>query len=827
MPCLARRTVVGRILAAGSLVALASGLSTTARAADGAVEAQQPAATSDASSTGSDIVVTARRRDETVMTTPLSIDVISPQEIKNQRIQNLYDIAAVSPTVHVSRGFGLVGTLLFIRGIGSGDAALYIDQSVGYTIDDIGMSHGIFNRAGSFDIQQIEVLKGPQNLFSGKSTTAGTISVHTADPTPTWETEANVGYEFVADEATANGFVSGPLTDSLGIRAAGYFNDQKGWFYNQNPDPKVDHRLNDQDFGGRITLKFNNSSGLRARLKVTGTHDSGHALAGTLNQGINCPTGVRQNPAFLYDNCKIDQYNQGLPNSLPYNSSIDFLHVFQNGNFADFSRYSPLPDIRDGQPYTRTTTWNASFQLSYDITPALTLTSQTGYSRVTNVDAVFTSFGAAGLPLGLTNYTKASDLSQELRLVSNWENSPVNFTLGALYSPSTIDNRSGLALPSFFVYGITDLREKSRITSLFGQILIKPVDKFEIDLGGRYVRVKKFFDLATNESPLAPSTVGVNQIDLMPKSTTNNVETNFSPEATLLYRPNSNMTIYASYKEGYKGFGFNTSTFAIATFAPTPAQAAAGDYAITPFKGEKVHGFEGGIKASVLDRQLNLTLTPYWYKYTNLQVAFFRFDTNTSIVGNAAAAVTKGMEFGLDFTPRTIPHLSISASAAYNDAKYKNYTTAPCWGGQTKATGCNVDQTTALSGIQDLSGHTLYEAPKWVATLGATYQFDVGRNYQTEVSGHLNYSSSYITAADSLPGSRQGDYATVDASVRFGKLSGPWEIGLIGRNLTNKYYIISGNDAGTVTTGVQGDAFGFVNRGRQVMVQLTLRPGKF
>jgi outer membrane receptor protein involved in Fe transport len=97
-----------------------------------------------------------------------------------------------------------------------------------------------------------------------------------------------------------------------------------------------------------------------------------------------------------------------------------------------------------------------------------------------------------------------------------------------------------------------------------------------------------------------------------------------------------------------------------------------------------------------------------------------------------------------------------------------------------------------------------------------------------ELSGHVNYPSSYLTAAAGLPGRRQDAYATVDASLRVGKLGGPWEIGIIGKNLTNKFYVISGNDRGTVLeNGVQGDAFGFVNRGRQVMLQVTFRPTQF
>jgi outer membrane receptor protein involved in Fe transport len=305
----------------------------------------------------------------------------------------------------------------------------------------------------------------------------------------------------------------------------------------------------------------------------------------------------------------------------------------------------------------------------------------------------------------------------------------------------------------------------------------------------------------------------MNQIGSVSLSDRSKVEHNFSPEATVLYRPNADLTIYASYKRGYKGFGFNTSTFLVSTFAPGM---------ISPFNGEKVEGFEGGIKASLMDRQLNVTLTPYWYKYKDLQVSFFDFATQTSIVGNAAGAKTRGVELGLKFTPRVVANLTVSGTLAYNDAKYSSYKQAPCWGGQVVATGCY----DTVHNIQDLSGHRLYEAPQWVAMLGATYRFPVG-DYDMELSGHVNYSSDYLTAADGLPGSRQDDYATVDASIRVGKLSGPWEIGIIGKNLTNKFYVISGNDRGTVIPGTEADAFGFVNRGRQVMLQVTFRPTQF
>jgi len=131
-----------------------------------------------------EIIVTARKRAESVMKTPVVMQVIGQQQIRDLKISNLHDFSQAVPGLNAGVGFGPVGTVLFLRGIGSGDSASYVDQSVGFNIDGMGASQGTSYRSGSFDMARIELMKGPQGLFFGKSTTAGIVAITTADPTP-------------------------------------------------------------------------------------------------------------------------------------------------------------------------------------------------------------------------------------------------------------------------------------------------------------------------------------------------------------------------------------------------------------------------------------------------------------------------------------------------------------------------------------------------------------------------------------------------------------------------------------------------------------------
>jgi iron complex outermembrane recepter protein len=768
-----------------------------------------------------EIIVTARKRDESVLRTPVTIDVVSAETMKDLKIDDLYDLQEVAaPGLKVSNGFGPVGTVVYMRGIGSGDTASYVDQSVGLNIDGVSYSHGVFYKSGTFDLAQLEVLKGPQGLFFGKSTTAGIIALHTANPTPEWDSEISASYEFEGDETDVRAYVSGPINDNFGIRLAGYYNRAEGWLYNPNPDPRVVHRLPDgEDYGGRLTLAWDApDAGFSANLKVGATTADTRGNSGTLNQGFNCPIGVRQTPEVQpFDNCKLDKYTQGYGSSPPYDPNVDWYTILP-GDPA-WATGTAWPAMKDGKPYGETDTFNANLQLDWEFSEGLTLTSLTGYGHVETTDTVHSAFyfAPAAMDAGfdISGEFKVDEFSQELRLTSNWTDSWFNFMVGALYAPSETDNEEFASVPLFGFWSTEVVHEQNDTTSAFAQLLLTPWDKWEIAPGVRYTKVHRFFDdLSVYNNLQIPGNNGTNFAPDIPRDLKDVDEDNVSPELTVSYLPNEDLTIYASYKQGYKGPGFNNQTFLLASYNPAIVPNAVGG-----FSGEEVEGVEGGIKARLFDSTLDLSFTPYYYKYDKLQVSNLNYVTNVIEVQNGADARTQGFEVTAAW--QLAEGLRLNALVAYNDAEFTSFPASPCYGGQTAAQGCVTDASGNQT--QDLKGQTPYQAPEWAGTLGVTYERSVG-DWLLGITGNASASSSYFTVAKLTPSSEENGWWTFDAAVRLETPNRKWAVALIGRNLSNELYAIGASDSGTITPGVVADSWGFTNRSRQVALQLTWRP---
>src|SRR5690606_224223 len=190
-------------------------------------------------------------------------------------------------------------------------------------------------------------------------------------------------------------------------------------------------------------------------------------------------------------------------------------------------------------------------------------------------------------------------------------------------------------------------------------------------------------------------------------------DNNWSPEATLAWRPTSDLTVYGAYKTGYKSGGFGIGGNLV------PANLT--EDAIR-FDSEKVSGFEGGVKAQLLDRRLVVTGDVYSYKYKDLQVTAFNPDTTSFTIENAASSRVKGVEFEGRFS--ATDNLSLYGSVAYSDSKYLEYI-AGCYNTQTAAQGCNVVVDAGADGIegtaddtlaQSLAGQRRPRAPKWTFT---------------------------------------------------------------------------------------------------------------
>jgi outer membrane receptor protein involved in Fe transport len=802
-----------------SVCALAlTGANFAARAADAAPARQAAAAPEE-------IIVTARKREESIMKAPVIIQAVSKATIDNLHIDSVQALSSVEPSLKIETGFSLIGVTVNMRGLGSGSATGTIDQQVALNLDGFTSNSGQLYRGGLFDMAQVEILKGPQALFYGKSTSGGVIAIHSADPTKTWDTKVSVGYEFNADEMDLDGYVSGPINDTLGIRIAGFHNTSKGYLINPNP-ANPNHRIpGGEDDGGRVTLKYDNPDiGLRVKFKGSYTSDTTNAWIGDLNESMCPPSGNPSPIVHIYDDCKVNQTTAGNPPPVAYNPAIDYANPF---NPALAGGFGPTPLFKD-HSYSYTKVALGILNVDYDVTPGLTVSSVTALDSLLAGEAGGSSniVSAIGYELGST--VKEQEFSEELRLTSNWKDSWINFMVGGLYNPSTYKPRLTVAIPNLAIPFVGNLSLydddtqvlKSETDSAFGQISLTPIEHWELDAGVRYVHVHKHFTslFAGGNYPsffrADPAGEAINNVS---PSLTQVTENATVPEATLSYKPTDDLTIFGTYKKGYKGPGFNIS-IAATSFSTASILAGKGG----PFLGERVQGGEAGVKARLFDRQLSMTATGYLYSYKGLQVSYSDQRNNTSYVSNGANARIQGIELTGAYMPQSVPGLTLNAFVNYNDSHYTSYPAAPCYSGQPVTAGC----TYGALATQNLAGRQLNLAPKWGGTVGGSYKWDVNDKYSMAFDASLDFSSSYYGDPSLHPFSYQSSYALLNASLRLSRSDSSWELALLCRNCTNKYYDVNANDGtnGDVTTGLISNANIDVARPRQVLLQLTVHP---
>ena len=763
-----------------------------------------------------DIVVTARKRSETLMQVPLAVTAVTSAELARGAINSTDALARKIPGFVVGEGGGTTqGGSIALRGISAADANPLGDQAVSFNIDGVQVARSSVRRMGDFDIASVEVLKGPQALFFGKNSPGGIISSTTKDPTDRFEVGVKAGYEFNAHEWRGEGYVSGPITDGLGARLAFYGSTMRGWVKNLVPQsdplaPNSSHSPDKDEYAFRGTLKLDNGGPFRARLKVSYNNVKDNGMTNNY-QTVDCPYGTPFTGGSVADCKGDDRIVQG-------SLGPAFSKVVGAANPGlSYSQFG------DGSLRSTSKQWLAGLELNYDITPQLELTSVTGLYDLSFFNVG--NFSATNRPdaiLGSMNNLYITEISEELRLASKFSG-PVNFLVGGQYQDSRVKTASiaafgtnagapsvlGPTRPSPFTASNFYLDQKGQAYSFFGQLQIKPIEQIEISVGGRYSHETKRLVSATN---FGVQLVGTNPF----LSNGNNKKSfnNFSPEISVSYHPSRDLMIYANYKRGFLSGGFNGGSF-----------NAAGDLS---YKPQKVKGFEGGIKGRFLDGLVSAELALYSYKITDLQVQV----TTSGVVQelrNAGQVSSKGAEFSL--TVRPAQGLSLYGNLAYADGKYDAYYST-CYAGQfvlNHGTGVgqcadqpNPTNNNVVGRLQNLNGTELMRSPKWSGNAGFSYEMPVSGAAKLEFAGGLSFSDSYVVNATSQPRSRSPHYTMFDASVRLSETDDKWEVALIGRSLTNRYYWSrsSDNPASAANPTKLADTIAVPSRGREVMVRV-------
>jgi iron complex outermembrane receptor protein len=796
-----------------------------------------------------EIIVTARKRQESILNVPVIETAIPQVTLQRFQTQDLKDISKMVPGLMLGENVLSIGATVSLRGVGTTSSDPGVDASVSLNVDGLQLSNGLAYRSAIFDIGQVEVLKGPQALFYGKSSPGGVISLRTADPTDHFEMIARAGYEFEAAEKLGEFIVSGPITDTLKGRLAAQYDSQDGFFDNiaTAPQPGTGGRAASEahispstGYTIRGTLLWNPTSQFDARFKLT--QDRRRTLyAGTL-QVADCPEGVGPLPTGLQfmnpnDNCKLDRQL----------ALIDMDPRF----------YPGLPN--EGTPYLETTQSYGTLELNYHVRPDLTVTSTTGYYLLHSTSLLNTSMsGFAGPIFGVTNGFHRREWTEELRANSDFAG-PLNFTAGAFFQRGNVTDdvvligNSALGLPPRLVNGVSELGIKAN--SVFAQLRWKIIPQVELAAGGRWTgetRSDTATNLLTGQPTLLQDPNGAPG-DLVRTPEINS--SNFSPEISLTYKPTEDVTVFANLKRAFK-----SGSFSIATPPNKGDDPSFGD--------EKVNGGEIGLKSRWLDRRLSFDISAYKYRYSGLQVgAIIPVEATIPVVRtiNAGSSLIYGIEGDVNYLPEMIEGLGLHATVNWNHAQFKSLDNVPCYGGQTVEAGCTevpspfVNATAIPPGgftptnqpggftAQNQSGLPLVRAPRWESSFGFDYEHDIGNDMKLVVANSTQYSSKFLTGLGRVY--YQPSFFKTDLSLTIQGPKDRWEFALIGKNLNNAITsancenfndqggLLPGTEItgrsvkgtppyGTPAVGPAGiDEIGcFTDRGREIWLRVTFKP---
>ncbi len=815
-----------------------------------------------------DIVVTARKRTETLLNVPVVATAVSGDTLLRMQTNDLKALATMVPGLSLGTSILSVGTLVSLRGVGTSALDPGVDASVTLNIDGLALSQGLAYAAGMFDVGQIEVLKGPQNLFYGKSSPGGVISLRTKDPTDKFEVIGRAGYEIEAKNRVVEGIISGPIGESVKARLAVQYNDLDGFFKNSAhaiPNTGAAGPSSPRNGGGtsykiRGTLLFNPSPVFDARIKLNRVVDRIHN-AGAI-QNVNCPEGVTAPLGRFYidptDKCKLDRVTPSVdmdPNSFP---GIPFNGVPTNDTVQTFG----------------------TAELNFHVSPQLTVTSQTGYYNV-HAKSLFNATGSSAA-MGLfdaVNDFHRRQFTQELRAASDFD-SPLNFTAGALiergkFSDDVTIGRNLIGVP--LVAGTTGVTSagvpilpagaaptaiyvqrgnkhvKINTESVYGQLLYKISSQLEIAAGARWTDERRS-EVGTFITPLT----GVSNTAAFARP--NIAAKNIAPEISLTYHPNTDTTVFANLKKGYKSGSFNVST------PPFNGEN-------NSFNDEQVKGGELGFKTRSSDRRLQFNAAAFYYKYAGLQVgANVQATAGVTVTRtvNAGSARSYGLEGDVTFRPEGIDGLTLTLAALYNNTKYTSLTNLPCYGGQLVSEGCNLlfvpsaaaAQTptgptggvftpntagtpggTTVGGVygfwgfytaQNRSGLPLIRAPKISGNASASYDVPMGST--TLVLGtNIQYQSKSLVNLGYIW--YQNAYAKLDLSATLKGPDDKWEFAIVGKNIANTITTgncsngnrAGGNAGGAITGGVVRGVVGidevgcWADTGRELWLRATIK----
>ncbi|MBL0923624.1 MAG: TonB-dependent receptor [Sphingomonadaceae bacterium] len=731
--------MVARSFLALSASVMAIGLAAPAIAQD---------AQSEDAAENQEIIVTAQRRSESVQDVPISITALSSDALAKAGIQDTENLSTLTPGLLVQRS--VVGQIR-IRGIGNENYTIAGDPGVAVHSDGVYVARAAAGLFDLFDVERVEVLRGPQGTLYGRNATGGVINVIPNKPDDEFAGHFSASYGNY-DAIRPYGAINVPLSETFALRFAALGNFRDGFTRNTNANAasRGFGRLDSKDvFALRAQAGNTDDSDFKIRLAFEYLKDDSNLPAYKyLNRPTALPTSDFGGGANAFTRPFLRTVNQGFERNLPgTNRSV--------GSDADVFK-----TIQTG----------LSLHMSYDF-GGVTLSSISAF-RDTKFNWLNDGDGADIFYVNYIQQDATKQYSQELQLSGGGDT--LEWMIGGYYFRESGD--SFIALPFPFganlpFYITIDGTAKTKALAAFGELRWKPLDALTVTLGGRYSDEKREAAYRYEINFGAPFVANPDLDDNFNA---------FTPRLVVNYALSDDLNIYASATRGFKSGGFNL-------------------LAIQPgFAPEKLWSYEGGIKASFDGGRGFANANVFYTDYKNVQVQ--QIVNLQSVLTNAAAATIKGAE--LEFGYRQATGWEAGGTVAYLDAKYDRF----CTGDPTRPTapispGCN-----AANPI-DLTGNRFPRAPKWTLSSYIGYNADLGGSGTLGFRLDARYQSLTYFTQFNRPLISQRGYSVYNGRVTWTDESEKYSISLWGNNLTNKKYFTEVLESGAFNPQLVGQGY--------------------
>ena len=704
------------------------------------------------------IIVTANKREQNLNDVGLSITALSGDTLTDKGIASAQDLAKVVPALTVASSAD--GTPVYtLRGVGFNSSNLGAQPTVSVYIDQAALPYGPTTQGPLFDLERLEVLKGPQGTLFGQNSTGGAINYIANKPTDVFE--AGVSGSFGRfGTVQGDAFVSGPISDTLRGRIALNVARSDGWQYNYTRDDKI----GDQNkVAGRLILEWEPSDALLVSLNLNGWIDRSD----------------NQIPQFLVASPRVASQASPLLFTQP--------PAPQNNRAADWDANRSFDrNNRMGQ---------AVLRIDYEIADRITLTSLSNYQYV-KIRSTFDNDGT-DLPLSyVTTSGHVEAFGQELRLSGQF--GAAQITVGGNYSDdnsyeSSFQDFGGILSSTTNVgatpgnpAGVGDIlfnenrgRQTNKSIAAFGNIEYELSPQLTAIAGVRYTDLKHTnqacsadtgggdFSGVINALFGSPITQPGGCITLdfdgaaftAPFPVQSFKEDNISWRAGLNFKPTEDILLYGLVSRGYKAGNY-------------PVINATARSQFQPVKQEELTAYEGGVKLTLADRRVQLNLAGYYYDYRDKQLL-----TNTTdpvfgllpVLANVPKSKVTGFDF--DATVSPIDGLTLRGAVGYADSKIKNFA------------GFDAFNTPV-----DLSGKSFNFSPKWTATADIDYRAPISGSTNLVLGADMTHNSTTYADLAQTPSLRISPFTIFGVRAGVESQDGRWAATIWGKNIFDKYY---------------------------------------